>query len=214
MQDVHEQHELESLKSWWKSNGMAVITGSVIAISAILGWQGYHSYQQANHEAASSRFESLRSAAAQNNFAAVSTDAKQLMVDQPDSPYAVGAAFLLAKHAVEKADWVDAQANLQWILTHSQESHWRAVAALRLARVLVEANKADEAIALLAKETPSMSEAFKGLSDYTRGMALLQQGNQAAAQTAFASAQANPAVSTSIRSLSQLWIDDLGQVAP
>lgn len=211
MQDVHEQHELEALKSWWKTNGMAVLTGGLLAVAGVLGWQGYQSYEKANNEAASSRYEGLRSAA-QTDFSAVATDARQLMVDFPKSPYAVGAAFLLAKHAAEKADWEDAQANLKWVISHSTEAHWRAVASLRLARVLIEANKADDALSVLNTAATDMPVAFKGMVDYLRGMALLQQGNQEAAQASFKAAQENPELSSSIRSLSQLWVDDLGQV--
>jgi predicted negative regulator of RcsB-dependent stress response len=214
MSDVHEQHELEALKSWWKANGMAILTGGALAIAAILGWQSYQSYEKANSEAASARYESLRTQAEQNNFASVTTEAKQLLVEHSDSPYAVAAAFLLAKHAMDKSDWEDAQAHLRWVLTHSEETHWRALATIRLARILVEANQANDAIALLNKETPIMSKSFQGMADYIRGMALLSLNKTAEAEKAFAQAQANKELSTSVRSLSQLWLDDLGQVAP
>lgn len=214
MSDVHEQHELEALKSWWKANGMAILTGGALAIAALLGWQSYQSYEKANSEAASAGYESLRVQAEQNNFASVTTEAKQLLVDHADSPYAVATAFLLAKHAMEKSDWEDAQAHLRWVILHSEESHWRSLASIRLARVLIEANKADESIALLVKESPNMSQAFQGMADYVRGMAFLSLNKTTEAEKAFAQAKANEALSSSVRSLSQLWVDDLAQVTP
>ena len=214
MSDVHEQNELEALKSWWKANGTAILTGGALAIAALLGWQSYQSYQKANSEAASARYETLRSQAEQNNFASVTTDAKQLLVDHANSPYAVAAAFLLAKHATEKSDWEDAQAHLRWVLTHSEQSHWRSLAVIRLARVLIEANKADESVALLVKESAVMSKSFQGMANYVRGMALLSLNKTIEAEKAFAQAQANDALSTSVRSLSQLWVDDLAQETP
>lgn len=214
MSDVHEQHELEALKSWWKANGMAILTGGALALAAVLGWQSYQSYEKANSDAASARYESLRAQAEQNNFASVTTEAKQLLVDHSQSPYAVAAAFLLAKHAMEKSDWEDAQAHLRWVLTNSEESHWRSLASIRLARVLIEANKAEESVALLAKEAPMMSKAFQGMADYVRGMALLYLNQPIESEKAFAQAKANDALPTSVRSLSQLWVDDLGQVTP
>lgn len=45
-------------------------------------------------------------------------------------------------------------------------------------------------------------------------MALMSLNKPAEAEKAFAQAQANDALSTSVRSLSQLWVDDLGQVTP
>ena len=214
MSDVHEQHELEALKSWWKANGMAILTGGALALAAVLGWQSYQSYEKANSDAASARYESLRAQAEQNNFASVTTEAKQLLVDHSQSPYAVAAGFLLAKHAMEKSDWEDAQAHLRWVLTNSEESHWRSLASIRLARVLIEANKAEESVALLAKEAPMMSKAFQGMADYVRGMALLSLNQPIESEKAFAQAKANDALPTSVRSLSQLWVDDLGQVTP
>jgi predicted negative regulator of RcsB-dependent stress response len=214
MSDVHEQNELEALKSWWKANGTAILTGGALAIAALLGWQSYQSYQKANSEAASARYETLRSQAEQNNFASVTTDAKQLLVDHANSPYAVAAAFLLAKHATQKSDWEDAQAHLRWVLTHSEQSHWRSLAVIRLARVLIEANKADESVALLVKESAVMSKSFQGMANYVRGMALLSLNKTIEAEKAFAQAQANDALSTSVRSLSQLWVDDLAQETP
>ncbi|MBD3767205.1 MAG: tetratricopeptide repeat protein [Gammaproteobacteria bacterium] len=214
MSDLHEQHELEALKSWWKANGMAIVTGGALAIAAVLGWQSYQSYEKANSEAASAGYETLRTQAEQNNFSSVTTEAKQLLVEHADSPYAVAAAFLLAKHAMEKSDWEDAQAHLRWVLTHSEESHWRSLAVIRLARVLIEANKADESVALLVKESPAMSKSFQGMADYVRGMALMSLNKPVEAEKAFAQAQANDALSTSVRSLSQLWVDDLGQATP
>ena len=65
MKDVHEQHELEALKSWWKANGMALLTGGLIAVSAVFGWQSWQSYQRANAEAASHLYEQLRAPSAQ-----------------------------------------------------------------------------------------------------------------------------------------------------
>lgn len=214
MRDVHEQHELEALKSWWKSNGNAVIIGVSVALAGVIGWQSYQSYQQTNQEAASARYEALHNPAAQKDFAQVSSEAKQLLVDQPNSPYAVGAAFLLAKHAVEQADWEGAQTHLRWVLAHNQEPHWQALATIRLARVLVEAAQYDQAIVLLDQAQPKMTAAFQAMADYVRGMALMQQQHPEAAQKAFASAQQNPAAPSSIRSLSQLWVDDLGQATP
>jgi predicted negative regulator of RcsB-dependent stress response len=213
MQDVHEQHELEALKSWWKENGMAVVTGGLLALAGVLGWQGYQDYQRANNEAASIAYESLRAGAA-TDFAKVSRDARQLMIDHESSPYAVGAAFLLAKNEVEKADWEGAQADLKWVIAHSSEAHWRSIAAIRLARVLIETQKTADALAVLNSNAKDMSPAFKGMADYVRGMALMQQGEQSAAQAAFKSAQANPELAASLRSLSQLWVDDLAQVSP
>lgn len=214
MQDVHDQHEVEAFKAWWKENGMSVLTGVAIAIAGVLGWQGYQDYQRSNNEAASAVYESLRVAQSQNKFTEVSRDARQLMVDHAASPYAVGAAFMLAKSEADKEDWAGAQSDLQWVIDHSKDVQWKAIAQLRLARVMIENKQPAQAISLLNTASTSLPTAFKGMADYVRGMALLQQGDQQAAQQAFSAAQANNELSASIRSLSQLWVDDLTQAKP
>jgi len=213
MSDVHEQHELEALKSWWKANGLAVLTGGVLAVSSLFAWQSWQSYQRSNAEAASHLYESLRAPDAQADFGNVAREARRLMVEFPDSTYAVGAAFMLAKHHVAKADWVEAESNLNWVMTHATEDHWRAVATVRLARVLVEQDKTTEALTVLAKGYDTLPASFKGMADYLSGMALKQKGDEPAAQAAFKKAQANPDLPMSVRSLSQLWLDDLTQAA-
>jgi predicted negative regulator of RcsB-dependent stress response len=214
MQDVHEQHELEVLKAWWKQNGVSVLIGVALAIAGLAAWQGYQSYQQANAEAASIVYENLRIAQAQGKLAEVSREARQLMVDQPSSPYATGAAFLLAKQAVDSGDLEGAQADLRWVMQHGSDDYWQSVAAIRLARVLIEVNKPAEALTVLNSASAMMSSAFKGMADYVRGIALMKQGDQAAAQAAFKSAQENKDLATSMRSLAQLWVDDLAQETP
>lgn len=211
MSDVHEQHELEALKSWWKANGLAVITGSVLAVSSLLAWQGWQDYQQTKAEAASHLYESLRAPDAQADFGNVAREARRLMVEFPDTTYAVGAAFMLAKHHVEKADWAEAEHQLNWVISHASEDHWRAVATIRLARVLIEQDKTTEALATLSKGYDALPASFKGMADYLSGMAQKQKGDESAAQAAFKKAQANPDLPMSVRSLSQLWLDDLTQ---
>lgn len=214
MSDVHEQHDLEAMKSWWKANGMAVLTGGALAIAAIVGWQTYQSYQSAQQMNASARYEQITSMAEQQGVSSIKMEAKQLMLDHADSPYAVATAFMLAKQAAEQAEWDDAQAHLRWVMTHRSEGHWHDLASIRLARVLIESNKANESLTLLAQEYARMGKAFQGMADYLRGLAYLSLQQPVEAEKAFAQAKANEAMSTSVRSLSQLWIDDLAQVKP
>lgn len=214
MSNVHEQHELEALKAWWKSNGMAVVTGGLLALSTVFGWQAWQNYQQAQSEAASGLYEALRAQQAQADFGVVSREARRLMVEFDDTPYAVGAAFMLASHAAGKGEWTDAEESLNWVVQHSSQVHWRAVASLRLARVQMEQDKQDQALKTLDAALPSLPAAFVGMAHYLRGMVMLQQGREAEARQAFAQAEKDKEMPGSMRSLAQLWSDDLNQGTP
>lgn len=212
MSNVHEQHDMEALKSWWKSNGTPTLIGVGVVVASMLGWQWYQEQVKTTSEAASTRFEVLQSQSA--HFSEAVMDAKQLLVDEPSSPYAVAAAFLLAKHAVEKQEWENAQMHLNWVLKHSKQSHWQSLATVRLARIHLEMEQSEQALALLDQNSALMSSAFKSMADYIRGLALLAQQDMDGARAAFALAENNPSAATSIRGLSQIWIDDLEQVTP
>ncbi len=214
MKDVHEEHELEALKAWWKQYGMSLVAGGALAIAGALGWQGWQSYQQQNAQAASHLYEFLRVAQEQDKFAEVSREAHRLMVEFESTPYAVGAAFLLAKFYADKKEWVEAESSLRWVLTHHDEAHWRAVALVRLAKVLMAQEKHQEALTQLDSQYNQLPEAFRGVADYLRAVALQALGQEKQAINAFAKAQSNPQLAVSMRSLSQLWLDDLTQETP
>ena len=37
-----EEQQVEALKDWWKQNGLAVIGGAVLGVSALIGWRGWN----------------------------------------------------------------------------------------------------------------------------------------------------------------------------
>jgi predicted negative regulator of RcsB-dependent stress response len=150
----------------------------------------------------------------QDKFADVSREARRLMVEFEDSSYAIGAAFMLAKFHADKQDWVEAESHLNWVISHHEEAHWKSIAAVRLAKLMIAQDKHNEAIQVLDRHYAQMPEAFRGVADYLRGSALQQLGQEAQASVAFKKAQTNPQLAVSLRSLSQLWLDDLTQEMP
>lgn len=212
--NVHEEHELEALKAWWKEYGVSLLAGGAFAVATLFAWQGWQSYQRSTAESASHLYEFLRVAQEQGKFADVSREAHRLMVEFDKTPYAVGSAFMLAKFYADKQEWADAESNLNWVISNSDESHWQAIAVVRLAKVMMAQNKHQEAVTLLDKHYVTLPEAFRGVADYLKGSALQALGLEREAITAFAKANANPQLATSLRSLSQLWMDDLTQETP
>lgn len=214
MKDVHEEHELEALKSWWKEYGVSLIAGGAFAIATIMAWQGWQSYQRSTAEAASHLYEFLRVAQEQDKFADVSREAHRLMVEFEDTPYAVGAAFMLAKFYADKQEWVEAESSLKWVIAHHDEAHWQSIAVVRLVKIMIAQDKSQEALQTLDTHYAKMPVAIQGIADYLRGSALQQLGQMREAQVALSKAQSNPQLAVSLRSLSQLWLDDLTQETP
>ena len=178
-----EEQQVEVIKSWWKENGTSVIAGTVIGLVGLFGWRYYNEHQQAGQEAASQAYNAMTTQLAKGDAAALEQAQAFISAHKGDS-YAELAALELAAAAV-KANQLDLAAQqLTQVATGGDES-LRPIAGLRLARVLNEQGKADEALAQLAKID---SEAFKAQVAEARGDVLLKQGKPEEARDAYQAA--------------------------
>ncbi len=106
----------------------------------------------------------------------------ELQKRRPGSPYADQADLALARAAVERREFDEAARLLRAVAERSGDAELRLVAKTRLARVLVEQGKHDEALALL---DVSQSGAFAALVHETRGDAFAAKGDLAQARTEY-----------------------------
>jgi len=118
--------------------------------------------------------------------AAIRDTAAELMADYAATPYAVHAAFALAKLSVERGELAPAAQSLQWILDHTggDDAVLRHIARLRLASVLLAQNEAARAIELLRRPVDATT-GFTARYDELRGDAHLQSGDSDAARDAY-----------------------------
>ncbi|MDD9811755.1 MAG: tetratricopeptide repeat protein [Gammaproteobacteria bacterium] len=118
--------------------------------------------------------------------AAIRDTAEELMADYAATPYAVHAAFALAKLSVERGELAPAAQSLQWILDHTggDDAVLRHIARLRLASVLLAQNEAERAIELLRRPVDATT-GFTARYDELRGDAHLQSGDSDAARDAY-----------------------------
>jgi predicted negative regulator of RcsB-dependent stress response len=185
-----EEEQLEVLKRWWKDYGKAIITAIVIAVASYFGWTAWQEKQQAKAESASVQYESLIKLVTVEPGKSLSDADKttaqhiagELKEKNGHSLYAQGAAFFLAKLAVDANDLDKAVAELQWILAAKPDVATAQLAKVRLARVYVAKTAYAEAQALLAEEP---SAAFASEYAEVRGDILAAQGNKDAAVTAY-----------------------------
>lgn len=40
-----EDEQLAELKDWWQRNGKPLVTGGLLALVIVFGWQAWHKYQ-------------------------------------------------------------------------------------------------------------------------------------------------------------------------
>ena len=101
----------------------------------------------------------------------------------------------------------EARHYLQWVVDHTGSPELKQVATLRLARLLLQTGKTDEALALLSD---TVAHGFEAVYQETRGDILVAKGDRPAARIAYTRALANSTGTSGNRQLLQMKLDDLG----
>lgn len=211
-----EEEQVEALKKWWSENGKSLIVTLVVVLTGYFGWNGYQENQRAQGEAASSIYQQLVNKATkplveqtEADKTELETVAAQLKAEFPNSLYAKFAGLYLAKFAIEANNFDAAASELQSLVDKAGEGPIGYLAQVRLARVLIQQEKLDEALVLVAT-TPEAS--FAAQYEETKGDVLFAKGDHAAALTAYqAASTAATALGINTQVL-QRKIDDLAGV--
>lgn len=165
---LSEEEQLESLKRWWKENGLSTVILVVLAVGGYFGWDLWKGHRQAQAEAASTVYQSMMDVASiapgeslsESKREQVIALAEQLKNDYSGTQYARYAAMLLARLAVEKDDLDTATQQLQWAEKGADEG-LSLIIKLRLARLEAARGNLDQAIDMLqGVEARTMASAY------------------------------------------------------
>ncbi len=148
--DLEEQEQLENIKLWWAEHGKLVsniISVILIVISAYFGYKWWMNYQE---EKAYELVTQLNAAIEANKTSEILKIASELKIKYPNSTHtAVGilraAQTLPAKNTVEVIDLLKFTAN------NAKQEEYTILASYRLASILIDNKKFDEAIELMKK---------------------------------------------------------------
>jgi len=197
-----EEQQVEALKSWWKSNGNAVIFGTVLGLAGLVGFRYYNASQLTSQEELSAAYDTVVTELSENGLAAKATT--QTFIDaNSGNAYATLTALQLAAEAVKKQDFAEAETQLSWVATNSNQASILPIAKLRLARVQAQLANFDGALATLDKIT---LDTFASKKAEVQGDIYVQQGDLNAARSAYETALAGTGANTQ---LLQLKLDDL-----
>lgn len=186
-----DQEQVEALKRWWQKNGTAIIIGVCIGLGSAYAWRGWQASRQATAEEASVVYSQLLEYLQNRNLDDAKRNGQDLIERFPKSAYATYAAMALARVAVERKDLSEAAERLRWALDHTPAAEIEPVLRTRLARVLLAADKAGEAWAVIddkkqSGKTPAPSAAMLEV----KGDILLAQGKRDEARVAYQQALA------------------------
>jgi predicted negative regulator of RcsB-dependent stress response len=164
-----DDEQLEAVKHAFKEYAPWIVGGIILGIGGWYGIQFYRSHQNEVALQAAAQFSQMAGALQVNDVQRSRQIADALIKNYPSSPYADQAQLTIARMDVEGGRDADAVAPLTQVMNNSKDSELKQIARLRLARVLIDQGKSDDAIQLLASGTPG---SFAGRYHEVHGDAL------------------------------------------
>ena len=210
MSSTEDEHVAE-LKEWWSRNGKPLVTGGLLALVIVFGWQAFHKYQGNQSQGASMLYQQLLETTltpdGKPDAARVSDLARKLNSEFGGSAYAQYGSLFVAKVAVDSGKLDDAASELKAIVDKPANPALGEIARQRLAQVLGAQNKADEALKLLEGDT---DKAFLATREELKGDLLVQLGRTDEASAAYQKAKAALSDEAAVGGL-QIKLDDLAK---
>lgn len=206
--DAEEQEQIDTIKDWWKENGKLVILGVIACALTIGAFQGWRYYQAQQAERAGVLFSQLDQAERAGDAKKVRAIGAQITSNYDSTLYAGMAALSAAKASFLTGELEEAKKTLQWAVDKAREEELRDVARLRLAGILLDEKKHDDALKLLATKP---RDAYAALYEDLKGDVLAAQGKAEEARAAYRLALQKSDQSGSYRQLIELKLDSLGE---
>lgn len=183
---LNEQEQWEMVRGWLRVNTPWIVAGVLIAAAGVWGWRAWQAHVEARLAQAAGDYQSLIQAFGRNELAKATAMADQISKEHAGTGYADQAQLAAARALVENNQLDAAAARLKAVMDSTPDRQLALVARLRLARLQVAQDHADEALATLAAVQPG---AFAGRYAEARGDALYAKGDKAGALKAYREAQ-------------------------
>jgi predicted negative regulator of RcsB-dependent stress response len=200
----------EALRQWWRDNWAWIVGGVVLGVGLLVGWNYWGSHRQRQAESAGQLYSDIEAAVAAGDAAKAQEKLTVLIGDFDSSEYAHQGRLLVAKTHVEAAKFAEAEALLRTVADKSKDEELAAVAKLRLARLLIQEGKHDDALKLLE---PLTTGGFSAQAREIRGDALFAKGDSEGARAEYAAALAETGAQID-RQIVELKLQDVGGVVP
>ena len=205
--DLEEQDQLDALKAFWKQYGNLITWVLIAALTAYAGWNGWVWYERDQAQKSGAMFEQLERAALIGD----ADQAKRVFDDMksryPRTTYTAQGALLAAKTQHTKGQLDAARETLAWVSDNAGGAEYKTIARLRLAGLLLDQKKYDEALKQLDVTAP---KEFEALVADRRGDVLMAQGKPEEAKAAYTRAWTTMADGVDYRRLIEAKLTALG----
>ena len=204
--DFEEQERIAELKAWWEDNRWIVLGAVIAAFVAFAAYRGWVYWNARRAEDAAAMYKPVAEAVKAKDAKKIPEAAQAVIAKHPGSYYASEAALVIAQNAFESGNLDEARKRLEWVMANGVEEH-RGVARMRLAAILLEQKKYDEALKVL---DASKDEAFIPLAADLRGDIMLAQGRIDEARAAYKLAMDKAGPRNPVKSIAETKLNALG----
>ena len=205
--DLEEQEQLDQLKHFWNQYGNLITWVVILAAGAFAAFNGYNWWQRDQAGKASVMFDELDKAAQAGDADRAAALFVPLKDRYPRTAYAEQGGMAVAKVQFDKGQLDNARATLTWLADNATEAEYQTMARVRLAGILLDQKKYDEALKQLDGATVKEFEAI--VAD-RRGDILLAQGKKDEAKAAFQKAWKDMDAKVDYRRLVEAKLTALG----
>jgi predicted negative regulator of RcsB-dependent stress response len=207
---LEEQEQIDQLKAFWRAYGNLITWVVILVLAAFAGWSAWNWYQRDQAVKASAMYGALDEAVKAQDVERATRVFNDLKDRFPNTAFAEQAALQAAKLQADKGQADVARASLVWASDNALETEYRTIARLRLAGLLLDEKKYDDANKQLDGATAA---GFSALVDDRRGDILLAQGKRDEAKAAYAKALGAMDSTIEYRRLIEGKLNSLGGVA-
>lgn len=207
--DAHEQSE--QARQWLQKNGSSIIMGILLGLAVLLGWQRWQQ-SSVNHRAdAMLKFDDFQAAVDKDDKELAGKLVEDLRKNYGDTPHAALGALELAEMQLKAGQLPEAESSLRFAAEQDESASLKAIAQLRLARLLLSRGDAQKALDAV---NAMSAESYVAEREQVRGDALLALGRGDEARKAFDAALAVMDVAAQQRRSLQAKRDDVAAGGP
>jgi predicted negative regulator of RcsB-dependent stress response len=182
---LNDRDQEEALRNWWRENWKFIIAGVALGVAGLAGYSWYQKYRNAQAEHAATVYTDFQKALASKDDAQAGKLLDSLAGEHANSAYTQEGRLMLAKRHADAGRFDEAIQQLRQVVDDSRDPELGRIAQMRLARLLIQTGKNDEALAQLDVEKAG---AFAAQLREIRGDALLAKGDAQGARAEYAAA--------------------------
>ena len=153
--NLTDQQQAEVVKQWLKDNGLSILFSIGLGISAYFGLQFYQQSQLQESESASRLYAEVEFALKQQRMAQAQNLLQEMDNNFSGSPYQQQSHLAMAKLHMDSLDYDNAIIQLEFVMENARDESFQHIARLRIARIMIEQDELDGALALLDSVTAS-----------------------------------------------------------